>query len=165
MLSMEIALVQWCCVGNNVINEVHIRNNFLCCMYYPQRYISGLGFGEERAWPTVWLSMPWVLITLDYSAIRVPISHYTHLSSFLSDSACLSFSVLHISSSFCMLSISSYRWEWMVSSKCDRLWEKGPLGSGHQFLFYCPIWKSLFCAFKCILNHEKLIILTQAITV
>ena len=33
------------------------------------------------------------------------------------------------------------------------LWEKGPLGSGHQFLFYCSIGKSSFCAFKCTLNH------------
>ena len=35
---------------------------------------------------------------------------------------------------------------------CDRLWEKGPLGSGDQFSVYCPIRKSFFCAFKCTKN-------------
>ena len=39
---------------------------------------------------------------------------------------------------------------------CDRLWEKGPLGSGDQFLFYCSIGKSSFCAFNCTLEHNKL---------
>ena len=43
---------------------------------------------------------------------------------------------------------------------CDRLWEKGPLGSGDQ---YCSIGKSSVCAFKCILKHKKLIFLTEVI--
>ena len=46
---------------------------------------------------------------------------------------------------------------------CDRLWEKGPLGSGDQFLFYCSIRKSSFCASECTLKHKKLIFLTEAI--
>ena len=46
---------------------------------------------------------------------------------------------------------------------CDRLWEKGPLGSGDQFSVYCPIRKNSFCAFKCTLKHKKLIFLTEVI--
>ena len=46
---------------------------------------------------------------------------------------------------------------------CGRLWEKGPLGSGDQFLVYCPIRKNSFCAFKCTLKHKKLIFLTEVI--
>ena len=46
---------------------------------------------------------------------------------------------------------------------CDRLWEKGPFGSGDQFSVYCPIRKNLFGAFKCTLKHKKLISLTKVI--
>ena len=45
----------------------------------------------------------------------------------------------------------------LYSSICDRLWEKGPLGSGDKFSVYCPIRKNSFCAFK------KLIFLTEVI--
>ena len=50
-----------------------------------------------------------------------------------------------------------------ISIICDRLWEKGPLGSGDQFSVYCPIRKNSFCAFKCTLKHKKLIFLTEVI--
>ena len=46
---------------------------------------------------------------------------------------------------------------------CDRLWEKGPLGSGDQFSVYCLIRKNSFSAFKCTLKHKKLIFLTEVI--
>ena len=50
------------------------------------------------------------------------------------------------------------------ASICERLWEQGPHGSGHQFPFYQLTYISFFCAFQCILKHEKLIILTQVMT-
>ena len=53
--------------------------------------------------------------------------------------------------------------EILIFKICDRLWEKGPLGSGHQILFYCSIQNSSFCAFKCTLKHKKLIFLTEVI--
>ena len=46
---------------------------------------------------------------------------------------------------------------------CDRLWEKGPLGSGDQFSVYCPFRKNSFCAFKCTLKHKRLIFLAEII--
>ena len=49
------------------------------------------------------------------------------------------------------------------STVCDRLWEKGPLGSGDQFSVYCLIRKNSFSAFKCTLKHKKLIFLTEVI--
>ena len=50
-----------------------------------------------------------------------------------------------------------------LKTKCDRLWEKGPLGSGDQFSVYCFIRKNSLCAFKCTLKHKKLIFLTEVI--
>ena len=51
----------------------------------------------------------------------------------------------------------------ILCTNCDRLWEKGPLGSGNQFSVYCPIRKTSFCALKCTLKHKKLIFLTEVI--
>ena len=61
--------------------------------------------------------------------------------------------------------LSSYNSQDLADKKdiCDRLWEKGPLGSGDQFSVYCPIIKNSFCAFKYTLKHKKLIFLTEVI--